>query len=183
MSRTGALVTLAACVLLAAGCEEEGVRPMTTVSAADTADQVLAGFEHFVTSNGVRKVRVQADSAYMYDASQTTLLRDVRAVFYGSDGREVSTLTAAELLYQWQTGSMEAEGDVRVVATDGRRLRSDKLVYDSSQEIISTDRAFTFEAPGQYLTGQGFRTDPSFQNIVTQQPRGRPGSELLLPGQ
>jgi hypothetical protein len=48
---------------------------------------------------------------------------------------------------------------------------------------VSSDRAFTYDAGGQHLVGQGFTTDPSFRNVVTQQPRGTPGSELLLPGQ
>lgn len=167
----------------AAACGEDVARPLTVVAAADTADQVMVGFEHFVTSNGIRKATIRADSAYIYTGTQTTDLRDVKATFFGSDGRQLATLDARQMLYRFQDNSMEALGNVVVQSTDGRRLATERLVYDPATDRVSSDQAFTYDAGGQHLIGQGFTTDPSFRNVVTQQPRGTPGSELLLPGQ
>ena len=174
---------LAATILALAACREEGARPLTVVAAADTADQVIVGFEHFVTSNGVRKATIKADSAYIYTDTQTTDLRAVTATFFGQDGREVAALDARQMLYRFQDNSMEALGNVVVQSTDGRRLATERLVYDPATDKVTSDRAFTYDAGGQHLVGEGFTTDPSFRNVVTQQPRGTPGSELLLPGQ
>ncbi len=177
------LAGVLAVVLAAAACREDAARPLAVVAAADTADQVIVRFEHHVTANGIRKARVEADSAYIYTESQTTDLRNVEAVFYGNDGREVATLTARQMIYRFQDDFMEALGNVVVSATDGRRLTTERLVYEPAADQVSSDRPFTYDAGGQHLTGQGFTTDPSFRNVVTRQPRGTPGTEMLLPGQ
>ena len=92
-ARFGRLVLVAACALDAA-CESGGARPTATVQAADTADQVLEGFSHYVTAEGVRKSRIQADTAYFYEATQLAMLRNLRATFYDAKGAESSKLTA-----------------------------------------------------------------------------------------
>ena len=125
-------------------CEESGARPTTTVQAPDSADQVLEGFSHYVTKDGIRQSRVQADTAYFYEATQITNLVHVKVTFYDLKGTE-STLTAKTGLYRWQDGSMEANGNVLVVSPDGRRLATERLRYDNASNQISTDRRFTFE--------------------------------------
>ena len=82
---------------LAAGstaCKEDGARPTTIVAVSDTADQVLQAFHHFVTADGVRQSEVQADTAFFFDASQTTLLRRMRVVFFDSAGAQQANVTA-----------------------------------------------------------------------------------------
>ena len=69
-------------------CEDPGARPTTTVQATDSADQVLEGFSHWVTQDGIRRSEVQADTAYFYENTQVTQLRNVRVVFYESTARK-----------------------------------------------------------------------------------------------
>jgi hypothetical protein len=87
--------SLLAALLLVAGaltaCEESGARPTTTIQAPDSADQVLEGFSHYVTNEGIRRSRVQADTAYFYEATQITNLVNVRVTFYDLKGGESST--------------------------------------------------------------------------------------------
>lgn len=165
-----------------AGCSGGGARPTTTMQEADTADQVLEGFSHYVTSDGVRRSRVEADTAYFFEASQLALLRRVRVTFYDPKGAEASRLTADRATYRWQDGSMEAEGHV-VVTTQDRRLASETLRFDPKENRISTDRPFRFQRGDEFIEGTGFRSDPDFKNIVTDRPRGVAGKGVLLPGQ
>jgi len=183
MRRLGAVV--AAAVLGTAGpaCEAGGARPTATVQAADTADQVLEGFSHYVTAEGIRKSRIEADTAYFYEASQLALLRGLRATFYDSKGAESSHLTALQGTYRWQDGSMQADGKVVVVSTDGRRLDSETLRFDPKKNEISTDQAFRFEHDNEFIRGTGFSSDPDFKNVVTNQPHGVASKGVLLPGQ
>ena len=176
-------VAAAVLALAALGCEDTGARPTTTVQAADSADQILEGFSHYVTNQGVRRTRVEADSAFFYEASQVTDLKNIKVTFYNIRGEEGSTLTAKRGTYRWQNGSMEAEGDVVVVAPDGRRLRTQTLRYDNAGNQISTDKRFTFDRGTEHLEGNSFRSDPDFKNVVTDRPRGIAGDGLLLPGQ
>ena len=166
-----------------AACEESGARPTTTIQAPDSADQVLEGFSHYVTSDGIRRSRVQADTAYFYEGTQITNLVKVKVTFYDLKGEESSTLTSKTGLYRWQDGSMEANGNVVVVAPDGRRLTTERLRYDNATNQISTDRRFTFDRAEEHLEGNSFRSDPDFKNVVTDRPRGVAGDGMLLPGQ
>jgi LPS export ABC transporter protein LptC len=168
---------------LTASCEDTGVRPTTTVTATDSADQVLEGFSHYVTNDGVRRSRVEADTAFYYEPTQITELHKIKVVFFDIKGVEGSTLTARRGTYRWQDGSMEATGNVRVVSPDGRQLMTESLRYDNATNQIMTDKQFSFDKGEEHLEGNSFRSDPDFKNVVTDRPRGVSGEGLLLPGQ
>ncbi len=176
-------IVYALLVLSALSCEDSGVRPTSTVQAPDSADQVLEGFSHYVTNDGIRRSRVQADTAYFYEGTQITNLVNVRVTFYDLKGAESSTLTSKTGVYRWQDGSMEANGNVIVLSPDGRRLATERLRYDNASNQISTDRHFTFDRGDEHLEGNSFRSDPDFRNVVTDRPRGVAGDGMLLPGQ
>ena len=181
LARAG--LVAAAGLLAALGCEDPGARPTTTVQATDSADQVLEGFSHWVTKDGIRRSEVQADTAYFYESTQVTQLRNVRVVFYDLTGKESSTLTAKTGTYRWQDGSMQANGKVVVVSPDGRKLQTDTLKYDNATNTISTNTHFVMDRGTDHLEGQSFRSDPDFKNVVTNKPVGRAGDGVLLPGQ
>ena len=176
-------VLLALTAISALACEDPGVKPTTTVQAADSADQVLEGFSHYVTNEGVLRSRVEADTAFFYEATQVTELHKVKVVFYDVKGAESSTLTAQRGTYRWQDGSMQASGNVVVVSPDGRRLATSALRYDNATNLILTDQHFTFDRGEEHLEGNSFRSDPDFKNVVTDRPRGVTGNGMLLPGQ
>ncbi|HEX5632479.1 MAG TPA: LPS export ABC transporter periplasmic protein LptC [Gemmatimonadales bacterium] len=178
------LLAWLAALALVAGCKEDGTKVTTIVSVADSADQVLEGFRHFVTANGVRKSEIEADTAFFYDATQITLLRRMRVVFFDSAGATRATLTAQRGTYLWQTGNLDAEGRVEMKSADGRVLRSEKLKIDQEKQQLSSDTAFTFLERGSYVEGKSFTSDMNFSNIRASQPTGRSsGQGLLLPGQ
>jgi LPS export ABC transporter protein LptC len=179
--RVAALVALTAISALA--CEDPGVKPTTTVQAADSADQVLEGFSHYVTNEGVLRSRVEADTAFFYEATQITELHKLKVVFFDVKGAESSTLTAQRGTYRWQDGSMQASGNVLVVSPDGRRLATSALRYENATNLILTDQHFTFDRGEEHLEGNSFRSDPDFKNVVTDRPRGVTGNGMLLPGQ
>jgi len=170
-------------LLAVTGCEETGARPTATLQAPDSADQVLEGFSHYVTNEGVRRTRVEADTAYFYESSQVTELKNIKVTFYDLKGEESSTLTSKRGTYRWQDGSMEANDDVLVVSPDGRRLTTEVLRYDNATNTIATDQRFNFDRGAEHLEGNSFRSDPDFKNVVTDRPRGVAGDGLLLPGQ
>jgi len=183
LARSGWACALSVVSVLAVACEETGAKPTTTVAATDSADQVLEGFSHYVTKDGVRRSRVEADTAFFYENTQVTELKKIRVVFFDVKGEEGSTLTAKTGTYHWQDGSMEANGSVMVVSPDGRRLKTETLRYDNASNQISTSVHFTFDRENEHLEGNSFRSDPDFRNVVTDRPRGTTGTGLLLPGQ
>jgi LPS export ABC transporter protein LptC len=183
VTRLGWTAIVALVVTALAGCEESGAKPTTTMQASDSADQVLEGFSHYVTSEGVRRSRVEADTAYFYESTQITDLRRIKVIFYDLKGQESSTLTAQRGTYHWQDGSMEANGHVVVVTPDQRKLQTARMRYDNATNSISTDQHFTFDRGTEHLEGNSFKSDPDFKNVVTDRPRGVAGDGVLLPGQ
>ncbi len=164
-------------------CEPGGVQPTATMQAADSADQVIEGFAHHVTIEGVRRSRIEADTAWFYEATQSATLHNVRITFFDSKGAERSKLTAQRAHYRWQDGSLDAEGNVVLTAPDGGRLQSEVLKLDNKANRISTDRAFRFARGAERIEGTSLESDPEFTNVVTNRPRGVAGKGILLPGQ
>jgi LPS export ABC transporter protein LptC len=190
--RPAELVSMAAALLTGMflpACKDDAIRPPVSISAADTADQVLGNMEHLITLDGVRRTKVLADTAYLYDATNLARLKVVTVTFYDANGGETSTVTSDSGMYQMRDGSMQAWSNVVAKTPDGRTLRSEELKYDARSKQISSDKPFTYDRADTHLAGNGFTSDPDFRNVVTRQPRGgqRPGGAAagggLLPGQ
>src|SRR5512143_495467 len=160
-----------------------GVKPTATVTAADTADQVLVNMDHYVTGDGIVRARVRADTAYFYQNSQSAELRNVHVTFYGADGNETSTMTAREGTYHWVPGDMEGRGNVVVVGSgDGRTLKTEVMRYNQRTNQVSSDQPFIFDGPGRHVEGEGFTSAPNFRNVTAFRPRGT-GGHFVLPNQ
>lgn len=182
--RGAAALALALAAGALAACVDVGERHGAVGSGADTADQTLIQVRHYITRDGVQKSLVEADTAYYYEPSQTFELRGVTVTFFSAEGAPTSTLTSHEGTYQTMTGAMEGRGDVVVRSADGARtLRSELLRYDPGKNEISTDRHYTYDQGGNHLEGNGFTSDPNFQRVTTQNPRGRAAEGVILPGQ
>ena len=182
-SEGSVLIALLALALLAACNEGGGVKPSTVVSASDSADQVLYGFVHFLTRDGVREGRVEADTAYFYDPTQTTILRNMKLSFIDSAGNENATITSKIGTYKWQTGDMIADSNVVLKSHDGRVLKSQRLFYDATKKELSTPLRFTFDKEGDHVEGEGFRSDLKFQHVVANKPVGTASQGFLIPDQ
>ena len=166
----------------AASACDTGIKPTATISAADSADQVLDSMSHYMTSGGVQRAHVLADTAYFYSPSQTAELRQVHITFYDTRGAQTSTLTSREGTYHWRTGDMEARGSVVVVRTDGATLRTEVIRYSQAKNQVSSDRAFIFDEPTRHIEGEGFTSDPDFKVVTALRPKGT-GGKFTLPNQ
>jgi LPS export ABC transporter protein LptC len=156
---------------IAIGCG--GVEgPPTTIVDADSADQIVFGLDHIITTSGVLRVRVEADTAYFYASTQRFELRQMKVIFYTTVGIESSTLTALEGTYYSNNGNMEARHDVVGLTPDGRRLTTTRLTYNRlSDQLRSTD-PFVFDSPDEHLEGDGFTSDPDFMDVRATSIRG-----------
>ena len=169
------------CAALVSACDT-GIKPTATISAADSADQVLVGMSHFVTNAGIQRAHVRADTAYFYSPSQTAELRNVHITFYDTRGDQTSTLTSREGTYHWRSGDMEARGNVVVVRIDGATLRTEVLHYSQAKSQVSSDRPFVFDEPTRHIEGEGFTSDPDFKVVTAVRPKGT-GGKFTLPNQ
>jgi len=169
------------CSALVSACDT-GIKPTATISAADSADQVLEGMSHYMTNDGVLRAHVLADTAYMYSPSQTAELRNVHITFYDTRGAQTSTLTSREGTYHWRSGDMEARGSVVVVRTDSATLRTEVIRYSQTKNQVSSDHDFIFDEPTRHIEGEGFTSDPDFKIVTALRPKGT-GGKFTLPNQ
>lgn len=182
-ARLGALSALSASAL---ACGDNALRANTSITQADTADQVLDSVYHVVTKNGMRQSIVEADTAFYYESGKSFELKRLKVTFFNSIGAQTSTLTANEGTYQVALGQMEGRGKVVVRSMDGRTLNTDLLRYDQGLNQLSTDRPFTFNGPTANGSGVGFVSDPDFRNVTGSQGRGTENQgtgKFVPPGQ
>src|SRR5207253_5096183 len=129
------------CAVVLSACDT-GIKPTATISAADSADQVLLSMSHYVTNEGIQRAHVRADTAYFYSPSQTAELRNVHITFYDTRGDQTSTLTSREGPYPWRSGDMESRGNAVLVRTDGATLHTEVIRYSPAQHQVSSGRDF-----------------------------------------
>ncbi|MDQ6887986.1 MAG: LPS export ABC transporter periplasmic protein LptC [Gemmatimonadota bacterium] len=150
---------------------------------ADSADQVMFGISTFLTTDGVRKAKLQSDTAYFFDDNARIELRKVTMIFYTITGLKSSTLTSRQGTYNRRTSTAEARGEVEVVSEDGRHLTTPQLRFTQTTNEISSDSSFVLTTPdGRRLEGVGFRSDPNMKNIQTLHGT-KGGGSFTLPGQ
>ena len=156
-------------VLSCRGLEE----PHGIVAMADSADQIVYGLVHNVTTDGVLRARIEADTAFFYESTQSAELKQLTAVFFSALGEISSTVTAAEGTYKWLIGDMEARINVIAVTPDGRRLTTETLSYSKISNRLTGPESFEFTAPDRELAGDGFTADPSFRDVRATGISGR----------
>jgi LPS export ABC transporter protein LptC len=177
------LIAVALVATVAAACVDKGVRPGRTM-AADSADQVMAGFATNITKVGLRLSHVIADSAWIYQARQVVDLKHMTMTMYDSSGASTAVITADKGNYNIREQSLDARGNVIATTSRGRVLKTPHLVYSQQRNEITSDSAFTSTGPDANLTGTNFTSDPAFKNVRVLQPKGGQKSKgFPLPGQ
>ena len=168
-------------VFAACGPTDHGVAAAGVV--ADSADQTMFGLSQILTNDGVKQAYLQADTAFMYEASGRVDLRHVKVTFYTAMGDPESVLTGLTGTYWTRTNQMSAKGSVVVVRTaDQAKLRTEFLEYDPDKNQVRTDQPYVADKGAQHIEGDhGFICDPGFTNCTTVGARGNAG-QLVMPG-
>lgn len=171
-------------VIAVAACSKKGATPpvSSTASLADSAEQVMQNVRYVLTSSGVQRGELFADSAYIFDDNTRYVLKKVRTTFNTAEGVKNGTMTADRGKYNLRQQVLEGFGHVVITTTDGRKLTSPYVKYNQAINEVSSDTTFTLVEPGRTLSGIGFKTDPQLQHVqVLRNPSGR--GSFTLPGQ
>jgi len=145
------------------------------------ADQVTLDMNATITSSGVRRAHLEADTALVFDDSQMMDLRVVRLQTFDDAGQLRSTLTSESGEYNQATQTTVARGNVvlEIPGPDGGTIWTEELHYDPNTKRIWSDVPTRYlRADGVDFHGQGFTTDDQLRNI---QIRGGAGTNIPLP--
>jgi len=173
-----AWVAAMALPLLGAACDGPTDTPLASPDVQGIeADLVTTGMVSFLTANGVREGRVEADTAYAFYDSATVRLKRMRLVFFNEDGSERATVTADGGEMDENTDRMVARGNVvLIVHANGQRIETAELNYDPNNDRIWSDSATVRTlANGQVTRGTAFESDLDFENVRIANPRGALG--------
>ena len=95
------LVAVALALVAATACKDEAPPPVAAKPViGDSAEQVLFGMRVALTSKGVRRADMAADTMFTYDAMNRMELKKVNTTFYTPNGAKDATLTSREGTYE-----------------------------------------------------------------------------------
>lgn len=173
MTRRILLSAVPAVLLLAACGKETGTAPAGSQAAIEaSADQIIYGMRHRVTTEGVRKADLRSDTAFTRPGDPVVRLKRVRLVFFDENGRQTGELTSKTGEYNLGAGTMIARGNA-VLALNGpkgpRIIETEELHYEQRADRVWSDKATTMKEAGQTYRGNSFTSDTKFQNVTVQQ--------------
>jgi LPS export ABC transporter protein LptC len=138
---------------------------------------VVFGMSSYITTEGVRQARVQADTAFTFADSAKVDLRVMTVDFYDESGVERATVRGTHGEWNQDTDLMVARGDVELlVQSDSSIIRSQEIHYDPQTDRIWSDSATARTmSDGSVTRGSSFESDIEFTNIRILNVRGDAG--------
>jgi len=146
---------------------------------ADSADQVLFGVQYVLTTRGVQRGELKADTAYVLDDQNRFDLRKARVVFTTELGAPQGTMDGNRGVYNLRTQILEGWGDVVVKLVDGRTLKSPHIIYNQVTHQISSDTSYVASRGSDSQYGVGFMSDQSFLHFTCLKGCGGVSSVLI----
>ncbi|MDQ3389217.1 MAG: LPS export ABC transporter periplasmic protein LptC [Gemmatimonadota bacterium] len=155
---------------LAACGAEPSVPTQRDPLAGLAVEQVLYETEHIMTTGGVRKAILRADTAYFRPNDSEVDLRGVELEFFNEQTGVVSgKLTSATGEYDMSTGAMTARGGAVLTLVEGaRRIESEELNYDLQADRVWSTLATVMREGDRVVRGTSFESDTRFQNVTVQ---------------
>ena len=149
-----------------AACHEAPQTPVTTKAGiADTADQVFFGAKFLLTTAGIQRGDLTADTAYILEDQTCFDLRKTNVVFTTETGAPQGTMTGDRGIYSTRTQILDGRGNVIVKLVDGRTLTSPHVIYNQTTHLISSDTNYTISDARGSQTGIGFTSDQTFKKF------------------
>ena len=178
------LAVIAVGLLAGAACSRQGSKPpvKTGASLADSAEQVMQNVHYVLTSGGIQRGELFADSAYIFDDNTRYILKSPRTTFNTEAGVKNGTMRADRGRYNLRQQVLEGFGNVVITSTEGKKLTSPYVKYNQAMNEVSSDTSFTLTEPGKAVSGIGFKADPQLSKFqILRGARGQ--GSFTLPGQ
>jgi LPS export ABC transporter protein LptC len=139
------------------------------------ADMIVIGMTEYMTAQGLRRAKLQGDTAYVYDDSGKVKVKAVRLTIFNDLGAETARLTSREGDFNTSDQGMVARGKVVLNTLTGepRQILTEELFYDPNTKRIWSNVQTTMIEKGERATGDGFTSDDRFQDVQIKNLRGK----------
>ncbi len=157
-------------VVLGAGvaaCRDTKQLPVVSMpSVADSADQVFFTATFLLTTKGVQRGDLTADTAYVLDDQTRIDLRRAHVVFTTETGAPQGTMESDRGTYSTRTQMLDGRGNVIVHLVSGKTLHSPHVTYNQLTHQLASDTSWTStDGNGASTGGIGFTSNQTFTVI------------------
>lgn len=178
------LLPLAAVLAIAAGgCRRTKAPPVSHVpSLADSAQEVMYDVNLLLTSRGVERGQLFADTAFVFNDETHFIFRNARVNFNTQTGVPNGTMRADRGVYDTRSEVLEGFGNVVITTNDGKRLSAPQLRFNQLANQVSSDSAFVLVDNDRTQRGVGFVSDPNLTRFSCHRMCGG-SAPILIPSQ
>jgi len=169
MRRAYFVVSALVVALIAAACTEAKQPPVVSgPTIADSAEQVLIQVRSVLTTKGVQRGVLTADTAYVLDDATRLDLRRAHVTFTTEAGAPQGTMEADRGALNQRTQILEGWGNVVVKLVDGRTLTSPHIIYNQLSHQLASDTNYTASRGADSQRGIGFTSNETFTRFSCQ---------------
>ena len=119
-------------------------------------DVALQQVRYTETREGVELWTLVADRVSLERATDLSSIEGIHLTFFGEGGQEEIRLEAREGSVFLERREVNVWGDVRAYSADGTEIRTERLTYEKSSGLLSSDDPVELRRPGLRMTGVGF---------------------------
>lgn len=157
-----------------------GAKPAPTAGAGFRtlpSDQVIVGFEQYVTEAGAKRAIMVGDTAFIFEDSTLAKVHNANLTMFDDKGAVMARLTSKTGDVNSATQAMVARGNVVLVTTDAGTIETEELHYEpQSHRLWSNVHTVQHLKNGGTMTGSGFTADDKFQNVQVTNASSRGGA-------
>jgi len=152
--------------LLAACASRSGGDAAATEAAGRSApDRVLVDATFNLVANGIRYADVHADSMFMFEDSAVARLYGIQLAMLDTLGTRTGRLSADGGRYDLRTQSVQAEGNVVLELSDGRRVVTEELdIQPAAHQLTSSVPTTMYLVGGTTREYETFAIDDRFEH-------------------
>ena len=126
------------------------------------------------TENGILKVQIIAANIERYKDAQPQLVfsNGLEIIFFNDSGLVKSTLTAERAEVDEPNKIMTAIGNVILTSLEGKKLETQKLVWEEKKNLIYTKQKVVITSSKEVIEGEGFRSNTDFSEYSISKIHG-----------
>jgi LPS export ABC transporter protein LptC len=149
-----------------AACKDSKKPPVVAgPSVADSADQILFKTRFLLSTHGIQRGDLLADTAYLLNDGTKLDLRKTHVTFTSETGAPEGTMEANRGLYNTQSQILEGWGNVVIKMVDGKTLKSPHVTFNQLTHTVASETTYTISRPDGTTSGIGFTSKISGQSF------------------
>ncbi len=174
LRRSATFVTLLFAILYAgAGCQKpSGFERIVEPGEPAGSEVTVRNFQTASYDNEMLRWKLKSEAAYFIKQNNSINLEQVYLEYFESPGAKIVMEGQNGIYYQLK-GIMIIRGKVVVRTPNGRKLYTEKLIWNEKQGKLKTNEKVKIVYPeGDIIRGEGMVADQELNKIVITEGRG-----------